>query len=158
MIIDSAKEACADLEPLFGCKLRIGGERIFRLDVHAENQDTGELLIAFESEQGQYGRKGGWENEFRKLCGIQARLRVITGQFKVGEGKRYPQQLQSQLNQHRSTFAAGERGEFLLIFGPEYNRRDPGQPWLVYTLSEDMTLTQLSADAPLFAVEFLGPE
>ncbi len=48
MIVQSAKEACADLQPLFGCELAIGGERINRLDVHAQNKTTGELLIAYE--------------------------------------------------------------------------------------------------------------
>jgi hypothetical protein len=59
---------------------------------------------------------------------------------------------------HKSRFEAGKRGEFLLIFGPEYNRKDPSQPWLGYTLSDDMTLTQLTPEKPFPAVQYLGPE
>jgi hypothetical protein len=150
--------ACADLEPLFRCELAVDGEKINRLDVHAQNKATGELLIAFESELGRYGSKGGWENEFEKLCRIQATLRVITGLFKVGSGRRYPQELIGQLNAHNSQFMSGKRGEFLLIFGPEYNREDPSQPWLAYTLSDDMTPTQLSPERPFLAVQYLGPK
>jgi hypothetical protein len=138
MIIRSAQLACEDLEKHFDCELRVDGERIDRIDVHAQNRATDELLIAFESEQGRHGFEKSWRYELVKLCKHDARIRVVTGFFKVGTGRLYTEKLVRELRSYKADFATGKRGEFLLIFGPEYNRKDPDQPGLAYTLSDDM--------------------
>ena len=117
---------------------------------------TGELVVAFESELGLWHRKGGWENEFEKLCRIQARLRVLYCTFEVGEGRRYPGLLRERLRQTQPGFDHNQ-GEFLLIAGPAYNSDDPLQPWLAYSIAAGLELTPLSLDDPLLAVKFLYP-
>ena len=156
MIKKTAMDACHDLEPLLGCILDVGGERINRLDVHATNARTGELVVAFESELGLWHRKGGWENEFAKLCNIDAKLRVLYCTFDVGEGRRYRGLLRERLWQTQPNFDHN-RGEFLLIAGPAYNSEDPLQPWLAYSIDDGLELTPLSLDDPLLAVKFLYP-
>jgi hypothetical protein len=110
MLKETAKEACQDLQPLLGCVLEIGGERIRKLDVHASDRGTGELLVAFESELGLWRAKGGWENEFVKLCGIPARLRALYCTLERGEGRRYPGLLRERLEMLRAAFENGRPG------------------------------------------------
>jgi hypothetical protein len=50
LIIQSAKEACQDYAKELGRKVVVGGEGYGRIDVHATDVGSGQLVVAFESE------------------------------------------------------------------------------------------------------------
>ncbi len=129
------------------------------LDVHVQDDVTGQLLIAFEIEQALWERKkGGWHKEFVQLCATKAKLRIICAYMRVGEGgegKDYLRPLIKKLESKREEFENGEEGEFLIILGPEYNEQDPKQPWSAYVLSRDLTPAPLSPEKKFYAWDYI---
>ena len=80
LIIESAKNACRDYAAALGREVVVGCEGYGRLDVHAADGETGDLLVAFESELAPWGWNGSsgkdWREEFPKLGGHR---RVLSG-------------------------------------------------------------------------------
>ena len=180
MIKQAAREASADLQPLFGRCLDISGECVKGgkgglLDVHVQDDATGDLLIAFEVEYGSYkeNKNGkGWNEEFVKLCATEADLRAIFAYMTlrgVGEKMDYLTPLKKRLKsrwkeftQGLKKFTKGMKGEFLIILGPMYNHKNPRQPWAAYVLDpseqESPRLIPLPPNEPFFACKYLGCE
>jgi hypothetical protein len=153
-IIKTAKEACYDYAQELGRKVVVGGERYGRIDVHATDVDTGELLVAFESELAWWGYNGSsgkdWRQEFPKLCRTKAELRVLSSTFQEGTGSTFPMFLRERLDSMKVDYDAGHPGDLCLIFGPEYTRREPDQHWLAYSLErKDFSLRELTSAKPL---------
>jgi hypothetical protein len=157
----SGVEACAIYARGIGREVVIGTEghyqlptgRRARMDVYARDRSTGELVVAFESELAWWGYNGtsgkDWSEEFPKLCGIRADLRVLTSTFKVGTGAGFPAFLREKLDSMRGAFDRREPGEFCLAFGPEYSKKDPRQDWLAFAVEDDYSLRSLTSAKPL---------
>src|SRR5688572_30145615 len=80
MLKQAAEEACKDCAVALDREVIIEREGHGRLDVFAEDRHTGKLIVAFESELAYwgYGSSGkDWRQEFPKLCGKAAELRVL---------------------------------------------------------------------------------
>jgi hypothetical protein len=117
MIIESAKEACQDYAKELGRKVIVGAEGYGRIDVHATDVGTGELVVAFESELAWWGYNGAsgrdWRQEFPKLCQARAELRVLSSTFQKGTSSTFPALLRGRLDSMRSYFDAGHPGDFV---------------------------------------------
>lgn len=107
-----------------------------KLDVFAEANSDRSLIVAYEHEELATPMGKGWGLEFAKLCGIEARLRVLSSYFKSGKGRSFEESLEGLL----ARLSRGNLwvpGDFLLVFGPEYCRRDQTQEWLAFSLERD---------------------
>ena len=122
-----------------------------RIDVAALCDFNIPPLVLFESELGMPGGKEPWTFEFAKLCEpwAQSTLRVVTGIFRKGQGPRFRSLLENWLAPMEHRFRTGPSGPYLLAFGPESMRLDPGQRWLAYYLDPDFHLHELASDPPL---------
>jgi hypothetical protein len=123
----------------------------YRVDVAAINVNTRHSLVLFESELGRPNRsKHPWTEEFKKLCEqcATAELRVLSGVYGKGEGPGLHDVLNNAITPYRNDFEAGPRGSFLLVFGPESRKNDPGQDWRAYYLDPGFLLHELDSPAP----------
>ena len=109
----------------------------------ATDGQTGEFVVAFESELAYWGYNGGikdWREEFNKLCTIKAELCVLSSTFKPLTGPQFPAFLRERLDSMRDNFSNGEQGGFCLCYGPEDSTKDREHPWLAYSLERDFAL------------------
>jgi hypothetical protein len=155
LMIESAIEACERYACHYGRSLIVTPEvtyRCYRIDVLATDRQTGEFVVAFESELAYWGYRGGtkdWREEFSKLCAIKAELRVLSSTFRPLTGPQFPAFLRERLDSMREHFVNGEQGGFCLGYGPEDSTKDREHPWLAYSLERDFTLRPLVAAVPL---------
>lgn len=150
LITESAEVGCEEYAQKLGREVVIGRERHGRLDVYAEDQGTGALFVAFETELAWWGYNGSsgkdWREEFPKLCNTPAEIRVLSSYFKTGTGGTFPAFLRVKLDSMKASFDAGyKEGDFCLIFGPESSMNDRNQPWLAFSLERDFTLRKLTS-------------
>lgn len=130
-----------------------GVTRKGRLDVSATRPGAPRLLVAFETELAPVGYLGRrhektWREEFEKLCGVPAELRVLSSYFLHGTGGTFEAFLRGELESMRVNFDRAEPGAWLFVFGSEDSRKDPDQPWLAFTLREDFLLEPLPLGEP----------
>lgn len=130
-------------------------ERPMRLDVSARLPNDDCLAIAFESELAPVGYMGRthektWREEFVKLCGIPAQLRVLSSYFLPGTGSTFEDFLRRQLNELSVYFQNSAPGKWLLVFGSENSTRDPDQPWLAFSLDQNYVLRRVDDEGELF--------
>ena len=94
LIIESAEQACNAYARELGREAAVGREGYGRIDVHATDVETRQLLVAFESELAYWGYNGSsgkdWREEFRKLCKTPAELRVLSSTFPEKTVRRFP--------------------------------------------------------------------
>lgn len=162
LITKAAKKACEGYAQQYQgenciprCELPVSwktptGSRRGRQDVSLLLACAGELVVAFEHEGARWGLNGSsgkdWREEFVKLCGISAKLRILSSYHKIGEGSRLSEFLRERISFLRGEFISIGRGEFLIIFGPEYSPRAPEENWQAFSVTDDGTsLIKLSA-------------
>jgi hypothetical protein len=119
-----------------------------RSDVAASLPGRSRFLISYEHEGAAVGYKGkknnkNWREEFVKLCGVDADLKVLSSYFLSKTGSGFLDFLRRELETMRQHFRPEDGAKWLLIYGPDYSSKDPTQPWLAYELKPDFTLARL---------------
>ncbi len=138
-----------------GGNVDVQHERPMRLDVSARFRGDAQLSIAFESELAPVGYMGRldkrtWRDEFKKLCGIPAHLRVLSGYFMPGTGSDFESFLRQQVSDMANQFLQSTPGNWLLVFGSENSTKDPDQPWLPYSIGTNLQIISISHTSPSF--------
>lgn len=146
-VIAAAVEVCREL----GDEVVVRQETPHRLDVSASRPGGEKLLVAFESELAPVGymnRKHAktWREEFVKLWGIPAELRVLSAYFMPGTGKTFPHFLRQQLDDLRAHVAGPPSGKWLLVFGSENSEKDWEQHWLAFSFGADGAIREICHD------------